>query len=258
MLGPVTGAVDLGSADAKLIGENAFDWAGYSVSGAGDVDGDGLDDLFVGAPQNSAGGLEAGAAYLVLGPVSRYVDLAVSADATLVGEEALDEAGCSVSGAGDVDGDGLDDLLVGARESDAGADDAGAAFLVLGPVSGNVGLALADARILSGSPLERAGIVSDAGDVDADGFADVLVGASASSVGGAAYVLLGPLSGTRSLSSAEARLVGEVPGDHGDKVSGAGDVDGDGFDDLIFGSAYNGAGGDYAGAAYRKCPANPS
>ncbi len=75
-------------------------------------------------------GWHAGAAYLVLGPVSGDVDLA-AADARLIGEAAYEHAGRSVSGAGDVDGDGFDDVLVGASGNDAGAPDAGAAYLVL-------------------------------------------------------------------------------------------------------------------------------
>ncbi len=101
-------------ADAKLVGEEPRDWVGASVSGAGDVDGDGHDDLLVGAPHQVGGGLRGGAAYLVLGPVTGSRDLGL-ADAKLLGEESSDYAGVSVSGAGDVDGDGHDDLLVGAR-----------------------------------------------------------------------------------------------------------------------------------------------
>ena len=116
------GTISLGFADAKLTGEATYDYAGYSVSGAGDVNGDGWDDLLVGADGEDFGGTVAGAAYLVLGPVSGTVDLGAS-DAKLSGEAGGDYAGVSVSGAGDVDGDGSDDLLVGAL---------GAAYLVLG------------------------------------------------------------------------------------------------------------------------------
>ena len=131
VLGPVSGTVDLGAADAKLTGEAEFDYAGGSVSGAGDVNGDGWDDLLVGAPYEDSGGSGAGAAYLVLGPVSGTVDLA-AANAKLTGEAGSDWAGYSVSGAGDVNGDGSDDLLVGAYGEDTGGSDAGAAYLVLG------------------------------------------------------------------------------------------------------------------------------
>jgi hypothetical protein len=131
VLGPVTGSLDLSLADAKLTGSGAEDGAGVSVSGAGDVDGDGNDDVVVGAYRNSDGAKWAGAAYLVLGPVTGTVDLS-SANARLLGEDSYDEAGSSVSGAGDVDDDGHDDLLIGASSNAEGGSQAGAAYLVYG------------------------------------------------------------------------------------------------------------------------------
>jgi hypothetical protein len=110
-----------------------YDRAGYSVSSAGDVDGDGLDDVLVGAPYDDDGGNLAGAAYIILGSslgTSSTIDLS-NADYKLVGEEALNYAGYSVSSAGDVDGDGLDDVLVGAWGDDDGGYRAGAAYLIL-------------------------------------------------------------------------------------------------------------------------------
>jgi hypothetical protein len=97
------------------------------VSGAGDVDADGHDDVLVGAYSNNGGGPDSGAAYLVLGPVTGTLELA-RADVKLVGEEANDWAGTTVSGAGDVDADGRGDLLIGAAYNDEG----GAAYLIYG------------------------------------------------------------------------------------------------------------------------------
>jgi hypothetical protein len=251
VLGPVTGTLDLSLADAKLVGEQDGDFAGSvgSVSGAGDVDGDGHDDLLVGASGNDPGG----AAYLVLGPVTGTLNLSW-ADAKLVGEGASDFAGQTVSGAGDVDGDGHDDLLVGARFNDQGGAWAGAAYLVLGPVTTTrLDLSLAEAKLVGETPIDYAGnSVSGAGDVDADGHDDVLVGAYFNDRGGdqrgAAYLVLGPVTGTLDLSLADAKLVGEKPDDHaGWSVSGAGDVDGDGHDDLLVGAPapYHGPGAAY-------------
>jgi hypothetical protein len=305
VLGPVTGTLDLAGADAKLVGEAADDCAGCDISGAGDVDGDGRDDLLLGAYGNDEGGTSSGAAYLVLGPVTGTLSLAL-ADAKLVGDEAT-FAGRRVSSAGDVDGNGHDDLLIGTAENEESAaylvlgpvtgtldlsladakfvhttqdscagdvdgdghsdllfgastiftgSDAGAAFLVLGPVTGTLDLSsMADATLVGEDAGDWAGDnVSDAGDVDSDGHDDLLVGALRNSEGahyaGAAYLVLGPVTGSRDLSLADAKFLGENPFDYAGTVSGAGDVDGDGHDDLLVGAMYNGQGGSDAGAAY--------
>jgi hypothetical protein len=247
VLGPVTGTLDLALADAKLVGEEAGDGAA-EVSGAGDVDGDGHADVLIGSI-NDEGGWYAGAAYLVLGPVTGTLDLSL-ADAKLIGDWGI--SANIVSRAGDVDGDGLSDLLIGAPADDASA---GAAFLVLGPVTGTIPLSRADAKLVGEEPGDLAGLgISDAGDVDGDGHGDLLIGAPEDSGGGrlagAAYLVLGPVTGSLDLSFADAKLVGERPLDYTNKVSGAGDVDRDGHDDVLVGVYYNDEGGLDAGAAY--------
>ena len=104
-------------------GEAPGDNFGISASGAGDVNGDGFDDLLVGAYLNDAGGSSAGRAYVYYGGTGANA----TPDLVLIGETAGDLFGVSVSGAGDVNGDGFDDLLVGASLNDAGGSNAGRA-----------------------------------------------------------------------------------------------------------------------------------
>ncbi|MFT5684500.1 MAG: parallel beta-helix repeat protein, partial [Myxococcota bacterium] len=245
--GPVTADLNLSSADAMLTGADADDSASWSVSSAGDVDGDGFDDILVGAPYNDDGGSNSGAAYLVLGPVTADLDLS-SADATLTGEDAGDSAGWSVSSAGDVDGDGFDDVLIGAPYNAGGGFWSGAAYLVSGPITADLSLSSADAKFTGEDYFDWAGdSVSDAGDFDGDGFDDLLIGAYASDGGGttsgAAYLVLGPVTADLDLSSADARLIGDAGDYAGTSVSGAGDMDGDGFDDLLVGASSAGDNG---------------
>ncbi|MBD3297258.1 MAG: hypothetical protein GF341_01270 [candidate division Zixibacteria bacterium] len=155
-------------------GAAAGDRLGYSVSGAGDVDNDGFDDVIVGAHSADPGGLiSAGSAYVYSGQTGALLW-------QFDGAAANDELGRSVSGAGDVDNDGFDDLIVGAYAADPGGlTNAGSAYVY----SGQTGALLW--QFDGAAAYDYLGVsVSGAGDVDNDGFDDVIVGASLANPGG--------------------------------------------------------------------------
>ncbi len=196
-------------------GDSAEDRFGYSVSGAGDVNGDGFDDIVVGAWQDDNNGAESGSARVFSGSNGALLF-------TFNGDSANDRFGFSVSGAGDVNNDGLADLIVGAPQDDNNGLNSGRARVF----SGANGAIL---RTFNGDSVGgRFGFsVSDAGDVNNDGFDDLIVGSRSDR----ARVFSG------SNGSVLYTFDGDSPGDEfGFSVSGAGDVNGDGFADVIVGA----------------------
>ena len=254
--GPISGTASLSTADARLIGEDASDYAGAAVALMMDTDGDGNGDIAVGAKNHTVGTVKGGAVYVLPDPGSGDLDLS-DATAMIYGGAAYDYASVP-AGAGDVDGDGIGDVLVGAEGVDDEGSAAGAAYLFLGALTGGLSTATdADASLNGEERGDAAGVsVSGAGDTDGDGYDDLLIGAPKADYGaardaGAAYVVLGPVSGILSLSSADAAIYGAVKSDGaGTSVSGAGDTDGDGRGDLLIGAPYADGGGADAGAAY--------
>jgi hypothetical protein len=126
---------NLSNADASFWGEDAWDYSGDSVASAGDVNGDGRGDFLIGAWGDDDGGSGAGQTYLILGRAAADwgMDFDLSnADASFWGEDENDFSGDSVASAGDVNGDGHDDFLIGAWGNDDGADTAGQTYLLLG------------------------------------------------------------------------------------------------------------------------------
>ncbi len=190
-----TGAASVSDADAQLIGAGPGDWAGFSLAGGGDFNGDGYDDLVLGAPYESTAAGGAGAAYVVLGPLGRSISLA-SADLVLLGEAEDSYAGWSV-GLADTDGDGDSEAFVGSPEALGSLAGSGVVYTVWGDpaTAGTISLGDLEPRLEGGLSDESAGEAIDAADIDGDGRADLLIGASGNRVNGnnsgATYLLMG-------------------------------------------------------------------
>lgn len=209
---------------------------GWSVSSAGDVNGDGYSDVIVGAQEYTNGHFGEGGAFLYMGSTS-----GLSPTPSWTGEIDQAEAffGWSVAGVGDVNRDGYSDVAVGALIYSNGQDQEGAAFLYLGSTSGLSARASWTTEV---NQLDAAfGSAIGGGDINGDGFSDVFVGAyryESNEVNeGAAFLYLGSPSGLRTTASWTGQA-NKVSAFFGWSLAAAGDVNGDGYGDLAVG-AYN-------------------
>jgi Ca2+-binding RTX toxin-like protein len=253
-----------GSNGFQISGEATDDYAGYSVSTVGDVNGDGFADIIVEAPGAGLNGQYAGAAYVIFGRAGEFeANLNLS---SLDGTNGFQISGAAefdsleiVSAAGDVNGDGLADVILKAPEANANGSDSGAVYVVFGRSGGfaadlNVGsLDGTNGYRISGEAAgDNAGwSVSVGGDFNGDGYDDIILGApyadpNSRTDGGTAYVVFGKAAGFGSNLNLAA-----LNGKNGFQINGEGrldnaswsvaltsDVNGDGFDDIIVGAPY--------------------
>lgn len=220
-ISPVSGTLDLTSADFVLTGSVDDNRAGWGIA-TDDFDGDSVDDIVVGGVT--------GAIQVVHGPIPATMDLA-NADVSFTGGQGV---GASLAAVGDVTGDDQVDLLVGRTTFEAFR----AAFVVPGPLTTSGVLTDLGFVFIREQRTDQGGIaVSSAGDVDGDGTGDVLIGASVNEIDdaitGATFLVRGPITEDVDLAKADFKMQGYRRGASGQAVAGGGDLDGDGLDDLV-------------------------
>jgi hypothetical protein len=233
VLGPVESRVMLGMADARFDGEGVGDFAGGTVRGVGDTNGDGFDDVMIGAKSNDANGLDAGVAYLFFGPVSGEQELGLDQDARFLGALPGVFGGGTLDGAGDLNADGLADVAICSCLDDTNGFNAGVVQLLLAPFSGDIVLDSADARWFGEEPEDGLGSLAGVGDLTGDGVDDVVSGSEMHGEGGAVYLFDGTLGGDLQAGDAPARILGSPGQLFGAAVEAAGDTNGDGEVDLV-------------------------
>jgi hypothetical protein len=243
--GPVSGELTSADADATVSATQGAEGLGRAVA-AVDLNDDGVDDLAIGAPDFVVDGASRGAVFVFFGPLVGDHTL-TAADVTLTGEGLRDEFGSFLANGGDVDDDGSEDLLVGAWQLFADVS-AGKAYVFYGPLAPGTVPASDAGAILNAEPVgvlgDLFGILDTAGDVDGDGFDDVVVGAQFAGAEdhGRAYVFRGPLAGE--IGAGDADWIFDAPGFDADGgfdilgrgVGAAGDLDGDGRAEVLLGA----------------------
>ncbi|MCC6706794.1 MAG: FG-GAP repeat protein [Gammaproteobacteria bacterium] len=255
----------------RMNGVNGTGLTGKAVAGGGDVNGDRIDDIVIGAPDGT------GRSYVVFGhggtfgSIQNLADLDGHTGLRIDGVGLNADSGVAVSIVGDINGDGIDDVLIGADDVSNNAEFAGASYVIFGQRGDFAAVLSVDA--LNGSNGFRLdGVaasdfsgraVSGAGDINGDGYDDVLIGATnadppGATGAGASYVLFGhggSFAATLSLADINGsnglRVDGALTGDgSGGAVASAGDVDGDGYADLLIGAVSSDVTGYSAGSTY--------
>lgn len=244
------------SADASFICKNKDERLGYSISGAGDVNGDGYDDFMIAAYHNYVHGWNSGGVYLLLGQANQAwgfnVNIEQAASAIFRGTDPYDLVGYNVSGRGDFNGDGLDDLLIGAPGHwDRIPTNPGWLYIVFGRKSTDWGKDLllaseANVKIVGEKDLDQFGYAVDfVGDLNHDGFDDVICSAAYRNEfgkwDGKAYLILGDSVGWHQTDRIAQKAVASFMVYRYDEalvgysVAGVGDVNRDGTPDFVIG-----------------------
>ncbi|MEZ6036595.1 MAG: FG-GAP-like repeat-containing protein [Planctomycetota bacterium] len=221
----------------RFTGNSAQDWFGVSVRGAGDVDGDSLADIIVGAPADSTNGTWSGAAFVYSGASGALLY-------SFFGTTSYESFGSAVDTAGDVNGDGYDDLLIGVPGKTQGGLSFGGAYVYSG--ADGTQLYAFDGVAQNG----RFGAqVAGVGDANGDGFDDVAVSASAESgvviASGIVRIYSGRDGAVLQLLQGNAFL-----GDFGYSIAGIGDLDGDGSTEVLVGARNETGAAPYSGMVY--------
>ncbi len=250
-------------ATARFTGEKRNEALGYGVANNGDINGDGLADMLIGAPAGNTLSPSPGRVYIIFGRKEAdwgyHAIPAFTANSCLVGEVKEDRLGVSVAFVGDINGDGFDDFICGAPDNDGGAAGAGKVYFFLGKASGwninQVALAEARATFITGNKYASLGFaVAGVGDVNQDGTPDFLMGAPK---GGVAYLIYGRQQTNwgkdfKVENSADVifTMEGYSSSSCGYSVASAGDVNGDKIPDMLISAPEARPNGAYSGKTY--------
>lgn len=257
--------IDVGTADASWVGENSQDEIGKNIAGAGDVNGDGYDDFIVSSVSYSNGiYANSGKTYVVFGRHSGWTtDTNIdTANASFIGEFGGDGTGSSIAGAGDVNGDGYDDFLIGSTNYRVGGMKRGAVYLILGHDSvwfKNRNLTYASVKFIGTFDGGRFGRCVDGGrDVNGDDLDDIIIGApyvtKTETYDGLAVIFHGRYNWKSNYDADQNN--GSFRGAYQSDLFGyecrlIEDIDGNGLDDVMIATPYfDGGIADDAGAVY--------